>query len=458
MNTKSKKIVILLVIVFAFTLIISKNVFATENKTINNLSVTMIKPIVGESLANKHTTWVYVDGEELEVMSVEWYTYEDVNGTKTPITDSNVAFEKNVKYAVEITFKRPNTYEYSSTASGNINGKSINMNNIEEFNYGSSGDANYDYDCVIYNLGNATPKTPIENLEIEVPEPIIGEKISNKVSVKLDGNECEITSVKWWTYENINETWTEITDLNETFKENKKYIFSIDYTRSNIYEYVSTSNFIINGNKFDINNAVWFSIGNYGNIDIDEHHDILEYDFGEAKEVKVVEKNDKDTNIKLEAEKGVVSPYTKLEVSKIENGNTYVVVEELLKDETSKITVFEIDLKENGVKIQPNGKVKISIPIPEDYDSSNLIVYRIEEGKKIKYDVKVETIEGKKYATFETDHFSTYVLAEKIDNKAENKLDETPKTGSDIYTTFYTIVGIASIIVLAVTIINKKNK
>ena len=72
--------------------------------------------------------------------------------------------------------------------------------------------------------------------------------------------------------------------------------------------------------------------------------------------------------------------------------------------------MFDIKLESNGVKIQPNGKVKISIPVPDNFDKSNLVVYRVaDNGDKTEYAV---TINGD-VATFETDHFSTYVLAEK---------------------------------------------
>ncbi len=114
---------------------------------------------------------------------------------------------------------------------------------------------------------------------------------------------------------------------------------------------------------------------------------------------------------------------------------------------TNKFYAYDITLKSNGVKIQPNGKVKISIPIPEGMETSNLVVYRVEDNKLIKYEVTVEEIESVKYATFETDHFSTYVLAEvaTADNQEENNTateenttstngekDNTPKTGTTI--------------------------
>ncbi len=176
---------------------------------------------------------------------------------------------------------------------------------------------------------------------------------------------------------------------------------------------------------------------------------------------ETVTKTDSTTNIKLDADTSVVPSNTVLEVNTITEGTTYNTVKTVLSD-VSNFKVFDITLKSNGVVIQPNGKVKISIPVPNDFDKSNLIVYRVaEDGTKTKYDVKVEG----NYATFETNHFSTYVLAENnvtetqetqntpteqtTQNKGEK--DDTPKTGAiDIigYVVLATVVAGAGIIVL----------
>ena len=165
---------------------------------------------------------------------------------------------------------------------------------------------------------------------------------------------------------------------------------------------------------------------------------------------------DKTTNIKLDTNANIVPVNTILNSTEIKDEKTLNVVKESLKEFSNKYTTYDITLTSNGVKIQPNGKVKISIPIPTDYDKTKLAVYRVaDNGEKTKYDVKVEG----NYATFETDHFSTYVLAENnvtiantnTNNNANKEKDNTPKTGKlDIinYVSFATTlagVGIISI-------------
>lgn len=165
---------------------------------------------------------------------------------------------------------------------------------------------------------------------------------------------------------------------------------------------------------------------------------------------------DKETNIKLETTTAVVPEDTILEIERITEGENYNTVIATLGNKINKFTLYGITLKSNGVNIQPNGKVKISIPVPDEFDKEKLVVYRInEDGTKVKYDIEVETIEGKDYATFETDHFSLYALAMEEANNGSRELDETPKTGNtDITAYAFTLIAVTS---LAGIIVTKKN-
>ena len=169
---------------------------------------------------------------------------------------------------------------------------------------------------------------------------------------------------------------------------------------------------------------------------------------------KSVSVTDNTTNIKLETDTTVVPENTVLEATEVKEQKIINVVKESLKEVSSKFVTYDINLLSNGTKVQPNGKVKISIPVPTGFDTSKLVVYRVaDNGDKTEYKVAVEG----KYATFETDHFSTYVLAEKEANnqqqttatptttETQNKgeKDNTPKTGT---TNIIGYVGILTVI------------
>lgn len=194
------------------------------------------------------------------------------------------------------------------------------------------------------------------------------------------------------------------------------------------------------------------------------NNDDWDYVIVKREEPTDINSQDTTTNIKLEADTSVVPEDTTLVVEKITTGESYNIVVATLGDTIDKFVLYDITLKSNGVKVQPNGKVKISIPIPDGFNKEKLVVYRInEDGTKVKYDVKIETIEGKEYATFETDHFSLYTLAldneitNTLDNSTDNDtLDETPKTGNFGTIEIISLVAVISLIAVAGMIIKKE--
>lgn len=189
---------------------------------------------------------------------------------------------------------------------------------------------------------------------------------------------------------------------------------------------------------------------------------------------------DSKTNIKMEFDEGVVTGNVDLKVNEISEGETYNNIKDVLPS-VEKFIAFDINLLSNGVKVQPNGKVKVSIPMPTDFDKTKLVVYRIEGKDKIEYGVKVIVMDNINYVQFETDHFSNYVLAEKPheiitptekeentsneivkpgeeeikqeSSKSEHELDNEPKTGV-IGTAIFT--GVALIVSITGYIICKK--
>ena len=165
-----------------------------------------------------------------------------------------------------------------------------------------------------------------------------------------------------------------------------------------------------------------------------------------SKDSFTIKLEEQEQKFYIDSTTNVVPKNTTLSVEKITSGNSYNTVSKVLGTSVNKFVVYDISLLSNNTKIQPNGKVKVSIPIPSDYNRNKLEVYRIKDnGEKIKYDV---TVEGD-YATFETDHFSTYVLAETHQNSKEK--DETPKTGTTNiigYVLAITILSGAGIVIL----------
>lgn len=215
-----------------------------------------------------------------------------------------------------------------------------------------------------------------------------------------------------------------------------------------------TENNLWNDEKFDVDIPNGYTIC----VDGEANSYIIIKREKENDETISITTTDNKTEVKLDTTTNVVPKDTVLEVEKIEKGDTYNKVNETLGKDINKFVTYDITLKSNGVKVQPNGKVKISIPIPNDFDKTKTSVYRIEDnGTSVKYDT---IIEGN-YAIIETDHFSTYIVAENNNTTTStrptsnsNKLDDTPKTGSIME--IESIISLVAVILVAVIIILKR--
>lgn len=169
---------------------------------------------------------------------------------------------------------------------------------------------------------------------------------------------------------------------------------------------------------------------------------------------------DNQTNIKLDFKNSILEDNVILEVTPIPEGTTYESIKNTLLD-VKDFIAFDINLLRNGVKVQPNGNVLISIPVPESFDKTRLAIYRIDGENKTEYSGKLTVIDNKNYMQFETNHFSHYILAEKavsnpvpqnpssdttsaiVQNEAkapERKLDNEPKAGALDTTLFVEVI------------------
>jgi len=92
-------------------------------------------------------------------------------------------------------------------------------------------------------------------------------------------------------------------------------------------------------------------------------------------------------------------------------GITVNIVEDLSPiDGVAKITAFDITLLKDGVAVQPNGTVTVTIPVPAGYDADKLAVYHIdgETAEEVEFTLDA----AKENVVFSVDHFSIYAVAE----------------------------------------------
>lgn len=114
-------------------------------------------------------------------------------------------------------------------------------------------------------------------------------------------------------------------------------------------------------------------------------------------------------------EKGSILEASLIDGESKEYSQVLTAIEGERYDKTKPVYVFEISVKKDGVKVQPNGKVKVTVPISEnvtDYD----VLHVKDSGKLERLSVTYKN--GK--ATFETGSFSKFAFVKRVSSGGEN--------------------------------------
>ena len=105
----------------------------------------------------------------------------------------------------------------------------------------------------------------------------------------------------------------------------------------------------------------------------------------------------------------------------LNNDGKYAVVEQAINQynqkETSIIKIFDITYNKNGVHVQPNGTVKVKLPLDWEKDG-NYKVYRVNDDGTL---TDMEAVRQGSHMVFETDHFSIYVIVDEAVDESQNE-------------------------------------
>ena len=176
--------------------------------------------------------------------------------------------------------------------------------------------------------------------------------------------------------------------------------------------------------------------------------------------------SDVATDVAISANSGTLPLDTLIRVNEITGGDQYEKIMKILALENGEIydlKLFSQALEKNITKLE-DGSFEVRIPLSEKLKGKDLVAYYVDNnGNKEEHEVTIK--DG--YAVFNTNHFSTYTLAEKVSdvtppsNNEENKdeqggeKDDTPKTGTGILA-IESILGIFAVVLAGVAIIAKK--
>ncbi|MGP1361034.1 MAG: NEAT domain-containing protein [Candidatus Fimenecus sp.] len=135
---------------------------------------------------------------------------------------------------------------------------------------------------------------------------------------------------------------------------------------------------------------------------------------------------DKATGISVFAEKGVFPKNTKLIVKEINDGKVFDKAKTALEDISNKFKLYDIYFVDSkGEKIQPNGIATVKYPVPKDFNTENIKLYRInDDGSKTLMSGEIK--DGK----FVVNHnsFSSYALVDKSVDDENNNTVKKPNT------------------------------
>lgn len=176
--------------------------------------------------------------------------------------------------------------------------------------------------------------------------------------------------------------------------------------------------------------------------------------------------SDVATDVAISANSGTLPLDTLIRVNEITGGDQYEKIMKILALEDGEIydlKLFSQALEKNITKLE-DGSFEVRIPLSEKLKGKDLVAYYVDDnGNKEEHEVTIK--DG--YAVFNTNHFSTYTLAEKVSdvtppsNNEENKdeqggeKDDTPKTGTGILA-IESILGIFAVVLASAVIIAKR--
>lgn len=132
----------------------------------------------------------------------------------------------------------------------------------------------------------------------------------------------------------------------------------------------------------------------------------------------------KISGAELRAAKGVFPENTAFSISPITEGIMYDTAKTALGATAQRFVAFNISAASNGMAIQPNGTVTAVFDIPEGYDIHKLaVIYVSDDGKT---EILSSTVDKKaKTITAELPHFSTFVVAEMVNETNVDVKDES---------------------------------
>ena len=129
---------------------------------------------------------------------------------------------------------------------------------------------------------------------------------------------------------------------------------------------------------------------------------------------KTVDKLTSELGVVIEGEfdKGAQLVTEPIEVTEEEGKSVIALLEEKEYAKEGEVRIFDISVVKDGSKVQPSGKVKVTVPAPFESESG-YVTFHIKDDNSVE-ELKTTYADGK--ISFETDSFSYFVVTEALFN------------------------------------------
>ncbi len=155
-------------------------------------------------------------------------------------------------------------------------------------------------------------------------------------------------------------------------------------------------------------------------------------------------------NVSVKYHSNVFPTMTIISIASVESGDAYQMTKQALSEVSSKFLAYDINAKDNDVKVQPDGTVTVAFDIPKDYDIDKTAIYYVSEDGYEKIPSEVDRDEY--IIRADLSHFSIYAVVE------ENVL--TAQAEKKEFEYKYIVIAVAAVLVtsLAGVFVYRKQK
>lgn len=162
--------------------------------------------------------------------------------------------------------------------------------------------------------------------------------------------------------------------------------------------------------------------------------------------------------VKIEGD-GLFPDGTVVKAEAVTTGGMFDTAKTALSNIAEKISVFDVSAFNGETAVQPNGNVKVTFDVPDDF-SDNVSLYYVSDSGETE---KIESAFNKETRTLtaELKHFSVYVLADEETKPADNTTDEGTKPadgnpGTGVVTSLYPLFAVVGVSGVVFAVMRKK--